>query len=29
VEDGKGMWIALWILAAIVSIGAGVYFALR
>ena len=29
VEDGKGMWIALWILAAIVSIAAGVYFALR
>ena len=29
VEDGKAMWIALWILAAIVSIGSGVYFALR
>ena len=29
VEDGKAMWIALWIFAAIVSIGSGVYFALR
>jgi serine/threonine-protein kinase len=29
IEDSKGMWILLWILAAIVSIGAGVYFALR
>jgi len=29
IEDSKGMWILLWILAALVSIGIGVYFALR
>jgi serine/threonine-protein kinase len=28
-EESKGLWVLLWILAAVVSIGLGVYFALR
>ena len=29
IEDSKGLWIALWIVAGVVSIAIGVYFALR
>ena len=29
IEDSKGMWIALWVVAGLLSIAVGVYFALR